>query len=352
MKKYFLLSVISLLFFAFFGSSCHNTELRPFSAAFYNVENLFDTIDNPMTRDNDYLPSSKVSWNTKRYRLKLQHLARVMSSMENGHFPTIFGLAEVENRQVVEDLIHTGKLKDAGYQIIHKDSPDKRGIDVALLYNPKIFKPLVTRFIRLHFPTEPDFTTRDIIYTKALVYGVDTIHVFVNHWVSRYGGEDRTAPLRMYIAHKERLICDSIFNEQPHANILIMGDLNDNPTDPSIRSSLGAVAPKAPLQQKQLFDLGAIPFRNGKGSLYYKGWDLFDQMIVSTSLIAGHNGIKVNSEQEEIYKAKWMLYQPKKGPAVPNRTASSRSYFGGYSDHLPVLVRMRVDLTGEIFTII
>lgn len=352
MKKLLLIVSASLLFLLYIGTSCSNSELKPFSAAFYNVENLYDTIDNPLTRDNDYLPSSKVSWNTERYDRKLDHIARVMSSMEPGHFPSVFGLAEVENRQVVEDLINTGKLKDAGYKIIHQDSPDKRGIDVALLYNPKEFKPLVTQFIRLHFPSEPDFTTRDIIYAKGVVYGADTIHIFVNHWVSRYGGQERTDSFRRFIGHVERLICDSIFNRQPHANILIMGDLNDNPTDPSIQTSLGALEPKEPLAKKQLFDLADIPYSKGEGSLYYKGWDLFDQIIVSTSMVAGHNGIKVDSPAEDIFKESWMLYQPKKGPAVPNRTASSRSYFGGYSDHLPVLVKMKVDLSGEIFKII
>ncbi len=355
MKKYLLLIAAGFLILFFTGISCKNNQLnqmKPFSAAFYNVENLFDTIDNPATRDNDFLPTSKVAWNTKRYERKLSHISRVMSSLNSGHFPALFGLAEVENRQVVKDLIHTGKLKKAGYKIIHKDSPDKRGIDVALLYNPKVFKPLVTRFIRLHFPSEPKFVTRDIIYTKGLVYGVDTIHVFVNHWVSRYGSRERTEPLRRFIGHVERLICDSIFNLRPHANILIMGDLNDNPTDPSISESLGAMIPAEPFAKKQLFDLGAIPYRKGEGSLYYHGWDLFDQIIVSTSMVAGHNGIKVNSNSEEIFKKKWMLYKPKHGPAVPNRTESSRSYFGGYSDHLPVFVKMRIDLTGEIFTII
>lgn len=352
MKKYLHLWVAGFLLVFFIGSSCSNSELKPFSAAFYNVENLFDTIDNPMTRDNDFLPTSKVAWNTKRYDRKLDHIARVMSSMEPGHFPTLFGLAEVENRQVIEDLIHTGKLKNAGYKIIHRDSPDKRGIDVALLYNPKIFKPLSTHFIQLHFPSEADFSTREILYTKGLVYGIDTIHVFVNHWVSRYGSQKRTDPLRRFTAQVERLICDSIFNLNPHANILIMGDLNDNPTDPSVREYLGAIAPKEPLAKKQLFDLADAPYKKGEGSLYYHGWDLFDQIIVSTSMVAGHNGIKVNSNSQEIFKKKWMLYKPKHGPAVPNRTESSRSYYGGYSDHLPVLIKMKVDLSGEIFTII
>lgn len=355
MKKYLLLTVAAFLFLFFIGISCKNSQLnqlKPFSAAFYNVENLFDTIDNPLTNDNDFLPDSKVPWNAKRYERKLSHISRVMSSIEPGRFPTLFGLAEVENRQVVEDLIHTGKLKDAGYKIIHKDSPDKRGIDVALLYNPKVFTPLVTRFIQVHFPNETNFTTRDIIYTKGLVYGIDTVHVFVNHWVSRYGSRERTDPLRRYTGLEERLICDSIFNAQPHANILIIGDLNDNPTDPSISKSLGAIKPVEPYAKKQLFDLGAIPYSKGEGSLYYHGWDLFDQIIVSTSMVAGYNGIKVNSNSEEIFKKKWMLYKSKNGTELPNRTESSRSYFGGYSDHLPVLIKMKVDMTGEIFTFI
>lgn len=352
MKKYLLLLAASLLFLFYMGTSCKNSELKPFSAAFYNVENLFDTIDNPVTRDNDFLPTSRIAWNTKRYDLKLDHIARVMSSMESGQFPTLFGLAEVENRRVVEDLIHTGRLKNAGYKIIHRDSPDKRGIDVALLYDPKVFKPLFTRFIQLHFPTEANFATREILYTKGLVYGIDTVHVFVNHWVSRYGGQERTDPLRRFTGQVERLICDSIFDLHPYANILIMGDLNDNPSDPSVRRYLGAIEPREPLAKKQLFDMAAIPFSKGEGSLYYHGWELFDQIIVSTSMIAGHNGIKVNSPSEEIFKKKWMLYEPKQGPAVPNRTESSHHYFGGYSDHLPILVKMKVDLSGEIFTII
>jgi len=351
MKKYIFGALAFIALLTYLVSSCKKDEIKPFSVAFYNVENLFDTIDNPLSRDNDHLPTSKIPWNTKRYAHKLSNLSKVMSAINGPGFPTVFGLSEVENRQVVEDLIHTGKLKNAGYKILHKDSPDERGIDVAMLYQPKIYQPVKTRFIRLQFPSEPDNPTRDILYSKGLLYGKDTIHIFVNHWVSRYGGRDETAALRRFTGHLLRLMADSIFNVDPNANILIMGDLNDNPTDKSLTVSLGAQAPKQPFAKKHLYNLALKPFKAGEGSIYYKGWNLFDQVIVSTAMIGGYNGIKTDTFKEEIFKKDWMLYHPKKGPAVPNRT-SGKSYYGGFSDHLPVIVRMKVDLSGEVFTII
>jgi hypothetical protein len=351
MKKYIFGTLAFIALLTYLVSSCKKDEIKPFSVAFYNVENLFDTIDNPQTRDNDHLPTSKIPWNAKRYERKLNNISKVMSAINTHGFPTVFGLAEVENRQVVEDLIHTGKLKNAHYKILHKNSPDERGIDVALLYQPSIYQPVKTRFIRIQFPSEPDNPTRDVLYSKGLVYGKDTIHIFVNHWVSRYGGQEKTDALRRFTGHMLRLMADSIFNVDPNANILIMGDLNDNPTDKSLTVALGARAPDMPFAKKQLYNLATRPFKAGEGSLYYKGWDLFDQVIVSTALVGGYNGIKTNSFKEEIFKKSWMLYHFKKGPAVPNRTAG-KNYYGGYSDHLPVIVRMKVDLSGEVFTII
>ncbi len=351
MKKYIFGTLAFIALLAYLVSSCTRDEVKPFSVAFYNVENLFDTIDNPQTKDNNYLPTSKISWNTKRYEHKLYNISKVMSAINTHGFPAVFGLAEVENRQVVEDLIHTGKLKDAHYKILHKNSPDERGIDVALLYQPDIYQPVKTRFIRIQFLSEPHNPTRDILYSKGLVYGKDTIHIFVNHWVSRYGGQEKTDALRRFTGHMLRLMADSIFNVDPNANILIMGDLNDNPTDKSLTVALGARAPDMPFAKRHLYNLAAGPFKAGEGSLYYKGWELFDQVIVSTALVGGYNGIKTDSLKEEIFKKSWMLYHLKEGPAVPNRT-EGRNYYGGYSDHLPVIVRMKVDLSGEVFTII
>ncbi len=352
MKNKIIRLILTLVVAIFLLSSCYDEKSKNFTVAFYNVENLFDTIDNPLTRDNDYLPSSRIPWNTKRYYHKLDNLSKVMSTIVPNGFPAVFGLCEVENRQVIEDLINRGKLKNAHYKIIHKDSPDERGIDAALLYQPDTFLPLVTRFIHLTFPSNPNYGTRDILYTKGLAYGVDTIHIFINHWVSRYGGRKKTEQFRRYTGRLLRLITDSIFNVQPNANILIAGDLNDNPTDSSILVALGANKEViAPFAEKQLYDLGLTEYKNGVGSLYYHGWDLFDQIIVSTALIAGYNGMKTVTDHEIIVKKNWMLYHPKKGPARPNRTSAGR-YYGGYSDHLPVFITIKVNTAGEIFTII
>ncbi len=351
MKKYIFGTLVFIALLIYLISSCKKDEMKPFSVAFYNVENLFDTIDNPQTRDNDHLPTSKIPWNTKRYEHKLNNLSKVMSAINGQGFPTVFGLAEVENRQVVEDLIKTGKLKNAGYKILHKDSPDERGIDVAMLYQPAIYQPVKTRFIQLQFPSEPANPTRDILYSKGLLYGKDTIHIFINHWVSRYGGRQKTAALRRFTGHLLRLMADSIFNVDPNANILIMGDLNDNPTDKSLVISLGAKVPEQPFAKKQLYNLALKPFKSGIGSLYYKGWNLFDQVIVSTAIVGGYNGVKTNSFKEEVFKKSWMLYHTKEGLSLPNRTAG-KYYYGGYSDHLPIIVRMKVDLSGEVFSII
>lgn len=339
MKKLFL-GAVAILSVVVLATSCQNKQEKPISAAFYNVENLYDTIDNPLTRDSDFLPSSKVAWTTERYDRKLNHIAKVMSSMEPGNYPSLFGLAEVENRNVVEDLIHQKSLVKAGYKILHRDSPDERGIDVALLYRPDIFRPVETQFIPLHFPSQPNDRTRDILYSKGVVYGKDTLHVFVNHWVSRYGGQDATDTLRRYTGHFLKAICDSIMRVEPKANIIIMGDLNDDPTDYSLIHSLAALQPTPSPKNGSLYNLASIPFSQGKGSLFYRSWDLFDQIIVSAPMLVGQNGIKVNSESEVIFKKEWMLYKRRDGVMVPNRTESSRSYFGGYSDHLPVMIGM------------
>lgn len=339
MKKLFKISLTVAIVGLLFGS-CSKPTFTTFSFAFYNVENLFDTIDDPAINDSSFLPTSQVAWNSKRYAHKLENLALVVSSIDSAHFPTVFGLSEVENIGVLQDLVKNPMLIKANYEILHKDSPDERGIDVAMLYDPANYKPLKTQYLRLTFPEEPDNKTRDILYSKGLVAGKDTIHIFVNHWVSRWGGQEETEPLRMFTGTFIRNVVDSIFNLNPNANILIAGDLNDNPTDPSVAENLNAVLPVLPYSEKTLYNLSAKQFSEGQGTLYYKSWDMFDQIIVSTPLLTGKSGIKTLSPDQKIFKKDWLMFQPKNGEARPNRTASGRNYYGGFSDHLPVLLEM------------
>jgi hypothetical protein len=340
MKKNLFKNIVIIAVLGFIFVSCSKKTFNSFNFAFYNVENLFDTIDDPAINDSSFLPSSKVAWNSKRYNHKLENLALVISAIDSGSFPAVFGLSEVENYSVVEDLVNYQKIKKAKYKILHQDSPDERGIDVAMLYNSRKYKPLETKYLKLTFPEDENNSTRDILYSKGLVFGKDTIHIFINHWVSRWGGQEKTEPYRKFTGTFLRNTVDSILHVNPQAKILIAGDLNDNPTDASVAENLNAKLPVLPYVEKTLYNLSAMQFSEGKGTLYYKSWDMFDQIIVSTALLNAENGLKTTSSDQIIFKKEWLLYQPKEGEARPSRTASGNNYFGGFSDHLPVLLQM------------
>lgn len=334
-----LITLLSLVVIIGFLSSCSQKKKQPVSFAFYNVENLFDTIDDPTISDERYLPESEIPWNNERYQHKLDNLTKVMSSVDSSGFPTIFGLCEVENIYVLQDLVNHPVVKKANYQILHKNSPDERGIDVALLYQKEFYTPVETKYIRIRFPFDTANKTRDILYSKGFVEGSDTLHIFINHWTSRWGGQEATEANRQFIGETLKIKTDSILKAQPKASIIIAGDLNDNPTDISVKEKLGALPVTKPIIKTSLYNLSLSLFNMGEGTLYYKSWDMFDQIIVSGNMLEGRGGIKVETIDQVIIKHDWMLYQPKEGPARPSRTAAGR-YYGGYSDHLPVFIRM------------
>ena len=238
------------------------------------------------------------------------------------------------------DLINHPDLSAANYSILHTDSPDERGIDVALLYKAELYRPVSTQYINLTFPFNPDNKTRDILYSKGVAANRDTLHIFINHWTSRWGGQEETEPSRRFTGVLLKKITDSILIAQPRANIIIAGDLNDNPDNLSIEEDLGASLPSKSPKQNKLYNLSSKQYMDGKGTLYYKSWDMFDQIIVSGNMLI-KQGIKVDSHDQTIIKYDWMLYQPKKGPKRPSRTAAG-AYYGGFSDHLPVFIQMSV----------
>jgi hypothetical protein len=315
MSKYHLTVLKSLLivFILTVMASC-GREPAHIGFAFYNVENLFDTIDDPLINDTDTISG----------------------------FPVLFGLCEIENIDVLKDLVNHPKLKGAKYSIIHHDSPDERGIDVALLYQEKYFTPIQHSFLTIHFPFNPDSKTRDILYAKGLLAKKDTLHIFINHWTSRWGGREETDPMRRFTGKFLRSVTDSILRLNSEANILIAGDLNDNPTDPSVAEELGALPVSMESANRQeLYNLSLAAYAKGKGTLYYKSWDMFDQIIVSGNLLLKANAVNISKTEQQIIKYDWMLFQPENGPARPNRTASG-AYYGGYSDHLPVFIDLEV----------
>ncbi len=312
------------------------TKNNQFKIVFYNTENLFDTIDDPNKSDEDFLPGSKVAWTGERYDVKLKHTARTLVSIDSLDLPAIIGLAEVENKAVLNDLIAKTDLKRGNYQAILEEGSDPRGIDVAL-----IFRKNVMKYISHHaFPSAQSFQTRSVLYVRLEDAKKDTFHIFVNHWKSRTGGATETEPKRIENAETLKHLTDSLLARNPKAKVVIMGDFNDEPVNKSLSETLGAMKPEKKITSTGLYNLMYDRFQKGEGTLYYKDWDLFDQFVVSGNLLekkAGKSPL-ILAPYAYIFSTDWLLYKNKTGDMMPNRTASSKDYFGGYSDHLPVYV--------------
>ena len=315
MKK----TLIFLLLPFFVLSQSDDKELF---SVFYNVENLFDTIDNPNTRDNEFLPKSEKKWDTYRYNYKLNQLDKVFSEIikkENeNRLPDIIGLCEVENKLVIDDLLKTETFKNHTYKIIHKQSPDGRGIDCALLVDEK-FEVLNSDFIKINNPKESR-ATRDIVFGK-LKFKNQIINVFVNHWPSRWGGQEASNHKRVFVAEVLRKYIDNNTSESDFN--LIMGDFNDYPTNESLAKVL---------VKDDLINLMSKSNVSGRGSYNYRGnWDWLDQIIVSQY---DFKLISFGAFEED-----FMMYTNKKGEVYPNRSFGGNNWYAGFSDHLPVFLR-------------
>ena len=292
---------------------------------FYNVENLFDTIDNPNTKDEEFLPLSEKKWDSYRYNYKLNQLEKVFNKIiekENEkNIPDIIGLCEIENKLVIEDLLKTDVFKNHNYSIIHKQSPDGRGIDCALLVNSK-FEVLQNDFIQINNPKESR-KTRDIVYSR-LKFKNQIINVFVNHWPSRWGGQEASNHKRVFVAKVLRKYIDE--NTSQNDFNLIMGDFNDYPSNESLDEIL---------VKDDLINLMSSNQVSGKGSYNYRGnWNWLDQIIISKE-ISSFKSIKFGAFEED-----FMMYTNKKGEVYPSRSFGGKNWYGGYSDHLPVFLKM------------
>jgi hypothetical protein len=334
--RYHILSAILLLGLTI-STQAQKSKGSQFKIAFYNTENLFDTIDDPQKSDNDFLPTSKVAWTSERYNHKIQNIARVLVAIDSVDLPAVVGLAEIENIAVLNDLVTKTPLRKGKYQAILEEGRDPRGIDVALIFR----KDLLHYISHKAFPASHSFDTRSILCVNLTDAKKDTFHIFVNHWKSREGGSNETEVKRLENAASLKHLTDSVFARNPKANIVIMGDFNDEPGDKSLSEVLGAAKPDSKIVPAKLYNLMFPRFLQGEGTLYYKDWDLFDQIIVSGNLLRVKKtgkGAVILPPYSYIFKQDMMLYKNRAGDMVPNRTASSKEYFGGYSDHLPVFV--------------
>jgi predicted extracellular nuclease len=342
MKKNILFAVAlwSILVAASFPFA---VSAQDFTVVFYNTENLYDTIDDKKVSDSQYLPDARIPWNTARYNDKLQKIAQVFSEIDPHGLPSLIGVCEVENKKVLEDLVAQPALKNGDYRIVHYNSPDQRGIDVALLYSASDFTVVKSISIRVDLPTDTLGPTRDILYVKGFVNNSsrDTLHIFVNHWPSRREGQEASEPNRMAAAKALRQAVDSLLALKAPANILIMGDFNDEPTNKSLTEGLNAGFPGSVARDNKLYNLMEKAYTEGRGTLYFDKWQVFDQFIISKNLMEKQKGLNLPEKEGKIFSADYLLYTPKTGDPRPNRTIGNQ-YFGGYSDHLPVYLEFKV----------
>lgn len=340
MKNYRTLLLI--LFFVSTGLLAQDQKYAIRSIFFYNVENLFDTIDDPKTFDDSRTPHGKDKWHAKRYNLKLDHLARVIRSFgPNSAFkgPDLLGLCEVENHSVLNDLIHHPELLDFQYRIIHGDSPDERGMDVALLYKQSAFIPISFQQHRLWLYNEQqevEYTRNQLVVTGQL--DGEEYHMIINHWPSRRGGEARSKPFRLAAARLTNRIIDSIQNRSEDPRIIIMGDFNDNPIDTSINQILKASGIRDSMTPAKLFNPMEKLFKKGIGSLAYRDrWSLFDQILISRNLMINTKG-RYYFWQAGVYKPEFLIDARGRYKGYPFRTYAGGQHKGGYSDHFPVYI--------------
>lgn len=308
--------------------------------AFYNVENLFDLENNPDKEDDFFTPEGESKWDAERYDKKLNNLNKVFSTLGWGSAPPMIGLCEVENKTVIKDLLKKPAFSNGNYQILHKESPDRRGIDVAFVYDANKVNLVEWDALRIDFPFDPEYTSRDIVYARLSVNPTEDLHVFVNHWPSRYGGQKESEPRRLQAAKVVKAKVDEIYKKNQDAKIVILGDFNDEPTNKSITDVLEVALYENQVVENGLFNaIYHFKKRRGWGTYNYRGnWNLLDQIIISEDLLNATRGLKTSERNTHILSQSWLMYYNKQGKPKPNRTYGGPNYYGGFSDHLPVFI--------------
>lgn len=320
------------------NDTAHKTY-ETYAIGFYNVENLWHpSVDPNNPRDTDYIPDGPYNWTMPKYERKLDNLAQVVSKLGRDHTPygaAFIGIAEIENRQVLEDLVKRPAIADLGLKVIHEEGPDRRGIDVAAIYNPSIFKLISYKcYAYPKLKENPTFVTRDQLLVTGMLAG-EKVHFIVMHWPSRYGGKTSDY-LRVNAAKLTNRIMDEIYAEDPSAKIIIMGDLNDDPTNVSSLEILKGKETREEVEPRGLYNPALSIYKDGIGTLVYQNkWNFFDQMMVNYNYLHG-NGL--NYWKMEIFNRDFLITQEGKKKGWPFRSFDGNSFTEGYSDHFPVVI--------------
>ena len=306
-------------FITLFLISCNAQKTE--RIAFYNVENLFDTINGP-NNDEEFLPKGKKEWNSERYNTKIDHINQIICGLKT---PMLMGLCEIENKDVIEDIIHNNK-KLKHYKPIHFNSLDARGIDVGLIYNTKKLTLLDKGLIRFNLPEQDTPTSRDILWAK-LSYKNEVFYTMVNHWPSRRGGTEKSAPKRIKAATKAKEFIDSLLSIDINTKVILMGDLNDYPSNRSVTK----------LQEIMTSCITKESNQYGGTNSYRGQWNILDHIMISNGF--QNMKLRIKPESGKIYSPDYLITEYK-GNKVPFRTYGGSKYLEGYSDHLPVYIEL------------
>jgi hypothetical protein len=337
--------IVCLLFIlpTFIFSQNEKKEFKVMAVGFYNLENLFDTVDVVGKNDVDFTPTGKMLWNTEKYIQKEANMAKVVSEMATEINPdglAVLGVAEIENRKVIEDLVAQDALKSRNLKIVHYESPDDRGIDVGLIYNPKYFevKGSKTYTVNLKDPENDKaekWNTRDVLLVSGLLDG-ESMHFLVGHWPSRRGGEKASEWGRFQAAATTRHIIDSLYAVEPNAKIVFMGDLNDDPFNKSMKGVMRCSDSPKKLPKDGLYNPMENLLKKGTGTMAYRdAWSLFDQMVISRPLVSKALG-GWQFYKPIIYSRPYLTTAQGTYKGYPHRTFDGDTFINGYSDHYPV----------------
>lgn len=307
---------------------------------FWNVENLYDTINDVWKNDEEFTPFGSNAWTGKRYWVKIDRLAEVISQMATDVTPdglAVMGLCEIENKNVVKDIVNSPRLKKRNYQCVHIEGPDARGVDPSFIYNPAYFKFKKAVSYPVKMVTDSSYKTRDILVVSGLFNG-EAFSFLINHWPSRRGGEMASRPNRNSAAKTARHIADSITRTDANAKVIIMGDLNDDPVNDCVKKIIGTYGDINKSSDSSYYNPMENPYLKGIGTLAWQdSWNLFDQMMLNKNLIPG----KYETWQfyaVRIFNKDYIKSDFGNFKGYPFRTYSGGAYTGGYSDHFPVFI--------------
>ena len=355
MKK--ILTIIAALLLLCTGADAQNSGSKNYVIGFYNLENLFDTYNDPVKNDEEFLPEGKNKWTEAKYQTKLKNMAKVIKAMkeENGVWHALLGVSEIENRLVLEDLVWDEQIREANYQIIHYDGPDRRGVDVALLYDPKVFTFIESESIPFTFEgssidfvmtkeQQDYFKTRDILMVHGTIDG-EHFAIYVAHLPSRAGGKKGGNQLRDRGGEIMYEHAMQMQKKYPGIKIVCMGDMNDNPTDPSMAEYLHGREFKDEVTDADFFSPFTSMLKAGFGSLAYQGvWSIYDLLLVNNALanpVEGTFGLRQLHKKGyygRVYNPKFLTNQSGQYKGTPFRTFSNGAFIGGYSDHYPTYI--------------